>query len=340
MSETYIFSTLARRPDLKEKTLSLIEESFQYNSDNKFSIDFAPLISEKNHNQCHIVFIKETQEVIAHIGFLKKELLIQQSSYSVGLIGGICVSQNFQGKGIFKELFQKVLNFYQDRVAIFMLWSNNIELYHKFDFFLCIEQNEIERSSISSSNQFEQTKYHLLSEPEKKQIHSLYRKHILSQCASFQRTIEDWSEIERITSTDLYIKKEHDQIVGYFFMNKGQDLQGIIHEIALEEGHDEIEGFGTLWLSAAHKTQKTALSQYASLVRIGNVDFFRKLVYDYSNSEILVTSIDNAEIIFVFQKQVYRFSIERFLTGLWGPHQFEEFQFQTKPLYIPGIDSI
>ncbi len=340
MKETFVFSTLQRKPELKNKTLKLIEESFKYEKHFDFSVDFAPLVSDENSNHCHIVFIQETQEVVAHIGFLRRDLLVQKSSFPVGLLGGICVSEKYQGHGLFKKLFSKILSFYQDSVSMFMLWSDKVQLYEKHGFHLCIEQKELGKEENKPLEGFEKTKYYLLEIVEKVQVKKLYRDHILSQCSSFQRTEKDWRALENITSSDLYIKREEGRIVGYFFMNKGQDLQGIIHEIAIEDGHDEITGHGTAWLSPAHKHNKDSQLHYASLVKIANVEIFRKMIYDYSNEEVIINSIQNNEVSFYFKKQKYSFPIDRFLTGIWGPNSFEEFQFKAKPLYISGLDSI
>ena len=47
---------------------------------------------------------------------------------------------------------------------------------------------------------------------------------------TFLRDDDAWDDLLHISSTDLYLKRDSEmQIVGYFFINKGFDLQDIIH---------------------------------------------------------------------------------------------------------------
>ena len=333
MSETFVYSTL------KEKTIKLIETSLSYTKHYDYSVDFAPLMNEENLSCCHIVFIQETQEVIAHIGFLKKDLLINSRTYPVGLIGGVCVHEKYQGQGLFKKLFEKMVRFYGESVGVFMLWSEKVDLYKKFDFHLCIEQREIKKTT-GTNQGFTQTKYYLLTDKEKMQIKRLYNEQILNQYSSFSRNEKDWRKVEEITSSDLYIKKVDDKIVGYFFMNKGQDLQGVIHEIALDSEHEDIYTYGNAWLGPNNNKGKEGELQFSSLVKVSNIDIFRRMIYDYTEQKVTLISLDKGEAKFEFERQIHSHPIDRFLTGIFGPYNFEEFNFKTKPLYISGLDSV
>jgi predicted N-acetyltransferase YhbS len=339
MTDKLVFSTLRQRPDLREATIALIEKSFSYQKDQKFDVDFAPLIAEENASQCHIIFEQETNEVVAHVGYLKRDLMINNRCYPVGLVGGVCVADSHRGQGLFSRIFDKINRFHGDSIGIFMLWSDKPEYYEKFDFHLCIEQQEVTKSGKPSTG-FEKTKYHLLDIKQKMHVKKLYRDNVLGQYSSFQRSEKDWQQLEKITSTDLYVKKDKEgSIVGYFFMNKGQDLNGVVHEIAVDSNYEDVFAYGTVWTGPGTKADKSE-THYGSLVRVSNLDIFRRMVFDYTNEQVILLSLDKGIATFEYKKTRYEFPIARFLTGLWGPHTFEEFEFETKPLYISGLDSI
>lgn len=339
-TENFYYSTLKQKPELFNKTIKLIESSLNYKDKNHFEIDFAPLVAIDNHHQCHLIIDQNTENVIGHIGVLKRNLVVSGRPYPVGLIGGVCVAEGYRGKGLFSELMNKIITFHQESISMFMLWTGDHHLYRKFGFHLCIEQVEVKKK-LSDTKSYHKTKYSLLSEREKMQIKQLYQKHILEFCASFQRNEKDWKNLELITSTDLFIKKHNEQIVGYFFMNKGQDLDGIIHEIAAEKPYDEIANYGKIWMTPAHHVNADEYeTQFASLVRIANIEIFRKMIFHYTQEKILVIEVQGENISFEFNKDIYTIPTQRFLTGLWGPNTFSEFSFQTRPLYVSGLDSI
>ncbi|MBL7665556.1 MAG: GNAT family N-acetyltransferase [Bacteriovoracaceae bacterium] len=340
MNESFYYSTLKEKPEYFEQTLKLIENSLHYKEDNKFSVDFAPLMTKENHHQCHIMVDTVSKTVIGHIGVLKKNLMVNGVPFPVALIGGVCIAERHRGQGLFSKLMNHVLNTHNESVGMFMLWTGDHQLYRKFDFHLCIEQVEVKKTKAESTH-YIKTHYSDLNTAEKAQVRRLYQKHIIDFCVSFERTENDWKNLELITSTDLYIRRQNNNIVGYFFMNKGQDLAGIVHEIASDTSYDDVSNYGNVWVTPAHRVSGEEFeTQFASLVKIANIDLFRRMIFKYTQEKILIIKTDGEDISFEFDKRIFTIPTQRFLTGLWGPNTFTEFNFQTKPLYVSGLDSI
>ena len=126
------FSTLAEKPEHYKETLQLIEKSFSYSDENSFEMDFAPLVHEENHENCHL-FIKN-DKVIGHIGIRKVSFGDKNSTFPLIMMGGICICEKERGKGYFKTFFEHVYNQYKEKTGLFALWSNKEDFYAKFGF--------------------------------------------------------------------------------------------------------------------------------------------------------------------------------------------------------------
>ena len=338
--QDYLQTNLKDSPEYKKQTLELIEKSFHYNKSNSFEIDFAPLLTRDNLKNCHILVDEEFQVVISHIGVLKKDLQIN-ATHPIALIGGVCVHEDYRGTGLFSLFFNNVINKYSEQVALFTLWSDQTKLYSKFGFNLCIEQLQFNKKENAATGGYQKTLFKNLSLTHKNQIKTLYIRDIQKKNNTLKRTNKDWDTIEKIDSSDLYIKLKSDVIVSYFFINKGQDLTNTIHEIAGNYDIDEVTAYGDLWCSKNPNQNKAPdKTLYAALVKPAQFELFRKLVFDYSNNEIIITAIVGSEIQFNFKKSEYALELKDFLVGLWGPFYFKEFSFESRPLFISGLDSV
>lgn len=326
-------TNLKESPQFLEKTLKLIETSFEYSPENSFDIDFYPLIEKKNHHNCHIMI--ENNDVVAHIGVLKKNLLLNSELYPFTMYGGIAVDSKYQGQGKFKELFDYVLTQYR-HTTFSLLWSEKIELYEKFQFIPCVELNQYdykENNIDSFPHLFEIQQTYLidLSKEDLEKVKELYqsRKEL-----RVYRSEEDWKSLSNITTAELYLVFQNDQIVNYFIKGKGQDLTDIIHEYGHlnKEQLEIMQEYGTVW-SPQKLAESTSL--FASLLRIEDKDLFKKFINNYTPIEIL--NIDN-QIQFKFGEENYQESFEDFLLGIFGPGRFEEIS--APQLFISGLDSI
>lgn len=233
-------TTLDHKPEYFNQVISLIEESFGYEEQHSFAIDFYPLINRYNHNHCWILI--ENNKLIGHVGV---RVCALNNSTPFAMMGGIAIDKDHRGQGYFKEFFNTVIKKYQE-LDFLLLWTDQHALYEKFGFEFVGKQYTLKKVDGTQSS-FE--KVRKIDENTKEQVQSLYNI-LLKNELSIERTKRDWDHIWNITSADLYIAKENRDIKSYFFMNKGQDLPGIIHESYFHSDH-HLEAactIGTLWL--------------------------------------------------------------------------------------------
>ncbi|MBT4791993.1 MAG: GNAT family N-acetyltransferase [Halobacteriovoraceae bacterium] len=322
-------TNLKDSPEFVEKTIKLIEQEFEYDEVNSFAIDFYPLMQKSNHHN-NFIYIAE-DEVIAHIGVLEKEFILNGITYPFSMYGGIAVSKKHQGQGIFKSLFNEVINKFTNK-CFHLLWSEKVDLYKKFGFFPCLELNEYKKESFQHSFDVIQTTLSNLSEDDYMMVKSLY---ISSKELRVSRSESDWKNLKPIDSTDLFLIKNNSKIINYFFMNKGQDLTHIIHEYGFmnDEQLQLLRHYANVWTPYLSDTNKTNL--YATMLRPGEKSLFTSFIQNYLAIEILDI---NENITFKYQENSYEQSINDFLIGAFGPGRFKEI---TSPyLFISGLDSI
>ena len=334
-----LITTLKENPQLFDKTLSLIEKSFLYQAPFTFKEDFSPLISAENHHNCFIV-IDENENVLAHVGARDSFITIDNKKFPVTMLGGIAVDEKFRGEGHFQNLFQDVLAEKRSDTAFFLLWSDLEKLYNKYSFHLCGHQFEVEKSS--TKNSFIQTKFQLLSADERKNIIALYENSFSKAFVTLSRSDKEWNELAGVMSADLYIKKTSEIITDYFFMNKGQDLPGVIYEYGSERELakliPEISGYGKLWMGS--ELSPTDQLHYQFFMAPGDLKLFTDFVSAFTGNKISLRNINlmKQEAYFDFNEELMALDLPDFLRGLFGPGTFEELEL--KPIFISGLDSI
>lgn len=332
-------TTLKEKPTLIEATLKLIEKSFQYKSPNSFKVDFSPLIDESNHHNCFII-IDENEKVLAHIGVKEKFITMNKEKFPIAMLGGIAVDEDHRGEGHFQTLLNDVIAEKRSDVAFFILWSDLEKLYNKFGFHLC--GNQLQLDEMRGEKKFEQTKYHLLNLEDKKSIQGLYQSSFETIYLTLNRNEEDWKQIEKITSADLFIKKSGSKITDYFFMNKGQDLPNIIYEYGtineLKSFLKDITAYGKVW--TGDNFIETENLQYQFFMNPADLKLFARFILSLSKDQIAIRNINlmKQEVYFDYNEETLSLEIPDFLRGLFGPGAFEELDL--RPLFISGLDSI
>lgn len=330
-------TTLKSAPHLYPATLALIERAFQYEKPNNFSVDFAPLIDESNFHNCFII-TDDSEKVIAHIGVCERTI----AGFPIAMLGGIAVDEAHRGEGHFQELIQEVISEKRSDVAFFMLWSDQEKLYKKFGFYLCGTQLEIAPSGKQTN--YIKTKLNSLSENQLKELKSIYQMSFSNFYTTTERNDADWTLLANITSSDLYIKEENNKLVSYFFMNKGQDLQGIIFEYGslgeMPELLKEISAFGKVWLGS--DVIKSDELQFQFFLAPADSRLFGEFIASYTNRKILIREMNSMkqEVYFYFNDELLSLETEDFLRGIFGPGIFEEIEAEIKPLFISGLVSI
>ncbi len=331
--------TLKNKPELYRNVIELIETGFTYPSEHSFERDFYPLMNKNNWHNCYI--LHNEKEVISHIGVSERKISAQRNYFKASLLGGIATSPKYRGKGYFRTLLSYVLDATQDS-CFQILWSDNSELYKKYNFHLCSEQYLLEKDDTNESTGYEQTVYEDLTISEREEIQQLYQLSIVNSFVTCTRTRKEWGEISRITSSELYIKKENEKIIEYFFMNKGADLSGIVHEIASlsKPAVKEISHYGSVWLPRTLKGQLNLTQQYGFHLKIGDYEGFTLFVSAMTDGLIKINTIEEDIITFTFNNRVLEDDHQNFLSGIMGPNIFSELEGQYPLFYISGLDSI
>lgn len=332
-------STLKQRPDLYEQCLSLIEGSLGYEEKNSFSVDFAPLMDQSNHMNCFIL-IENEDKILAHVAAKETNLEVNGKEYPVTMLGGIAVDKNRRGEGHFEKLFQEVIAEKRSECAFLLLWSDLEILYKKYGFHLCGTQYEV--SSKEDTRDFIETRYELLSEEEKEQIKKIYSESFSSIYLTPKRKDRDWKLIEKITSAHLYIKKENEKISDYFFMNKGQDLSGVIYEYGtrgqIELLLEDIRAYGKVWSGKSILPSEEV--QFQFFLSPADKRIFSRFISSITEGKISVRDINTLkqEIFIDYNDETLALDIEDFLRGIFGPGTFEELNIRS--VFFSGLDSI
>ncbi len=336
------YTTLAQRPHLLSATIDLIEKSFEYRPPNYFAVDFATLMDKKNFSHNHLLIAKDEQ-VIAHLGVRTR---ILGENIPIALLGGIAVAKNFRGQGHLRNLMNRILEAYQEQVALFGLWSNQEGLYQKFNFSLSGGQLEVNPPGMfQAPSNYHSTKLHLLSPLDMAEIQAIYQS-TAQRYLTLNRDKSDWEVIKKITSIDWYLRKNtQGSIVAYFCCNKGQDLQNVIHEFGCypELHNTELIDLaqGPLWLPEAEKKIfPNAKITYLAYFRPGNFAVFRDLISIVTHGEIIIRSFTNNVLGLHFRGAYFQESFANFFSLLFGPHRSENFASFVNPLFIWGTDSI
>jgi predicted N-acetyltransferase YhbS len=337
---------LKGHPHYYQQTLKLIEKSFGYKEDHSFAIDFAPLMDQSNWHHCFILLNESQDQVIAHIALKERTLQINDSSYAIGLVGGICVDESYRGKGLFKKFFEQVIKLNEHSYLAYLLWSDQEELYSKFNFYQVGGQIQLGQSSNYDleSLGFEKKEWTDISPREFLEISTLFDQFI-EKMISIKRSLADWDLIKKVQSTNLYIKRSNHEIVAYLFLGKGQDLQGIIHEIVYKDGFGKgiiakLKDY-KLWLPEGIAVQKeNSQIFYTVFLHIAGTELFKEFVNDWSEGDVQIKQFHNDKLVFSFSDKEYNIDTEEFLKYLLGPSPLVEFKKYFKPFFISGLDSI
>ena len=339
----YIQSTLAQLPDFFEDTIKLIEKEFEYPTHHSFLTDFYPLMGPLNHENCHILI--DEDKVIGHIAVKERTLSYKGSSTKVALIGAIALNEKYQQQGNFTPFFNAIIERYSRKNALLFLWSDLKPLYNRFNFFEAGGVIQTGKKKLLNENlpkDWEATQFVKLNDNDFNKIKTLYKEQDL---LTLERDESDWDQIKEISSASLYIKRKNEEICSYFVKDKGNDLTGIIHEF-VTKGNGTLEAIELftdyqVWLPEVfNSTFNKKDIFFSSFIRISNVELLSTFLQSLTKDQVSVMSYKDKSVKAKYKEAEFDFSIEEFLTGLFGPNPIEEFSEIMPHLYIAGLDSI
>lgn len=313
--------TLENYPERLQDCLTLIEKSFEYDSSYSFKEDFKLLINESNFKNCF--FIEQESKVTATVFTLPRILEYKSHKLPVLFIGGISVDQNMQGQGLFRELFETVITL-SGSYALFFLWSDMSNLYEKFNFYEFGEICEKESSETQQTQNISHEDFLNL----KKDYAKLSQNFVLPH-----RSAKDWDLLWSTSS----IKKVTDQSGNILFVNKGMDLQNVIHESYPINAANNTSY--TMW-NFNQAEDKNTINRFMGFVRIGNLQDLSNFVKVISNNQIEIMSSEHNILNISYLNEPYNMSEKDFIQGLWGPGKIEEWSNLIPKILIFGFDSI
>ena len=321
-------TTLQQHPHLLSEVSALIEDALEYSPSHSFATDFYPLIKKDNHR--HLYVLLENDTPVAHVGLLPKSLNLRGRSFPVALIGGVATAQDKRGRGYFdcliKHIFEK-----HPRYMGYFLWGGLDSFYKKYGFHQMGVVRE-QKGAFHPPPGYTSTLYKDLEPQHKRQLQEIHRLGTRNlTCVE-----RDWSDIEKMTSARLFIKpNKQSEITHYFFVGKGQDLPGIVHEAF---GTGELSGL-PCWMPDVPPFTRWPML-YGCLFKIGDPILFTKFIARYCENTLEVLNVGDEQVTFSFHGQTMDLSIEDFLCGLFGPGLMEEFKDFYGPLWFGGLDSI
>jgi predicted N-acetyltransferase YhbS len=332
--------SLREKPSCFEGAIRLIENSFQYSSNQSFVIDFAPLMDASNHHNCFLL-VDENEYVLAHVGVKERTMRLNGKDFNICMLGGIAVDENQRGKGFFQKIFQDVLAEKRSNSSFFLLWSDQEKLYSKYGFSLCGGQYELAHKRTPQN--LTRTSFSALTPEHQWQLKALYQNSFKEKYQTLERSSSDWELISKIHSADLFIEQKDGQLSSYFFVNKGQDLEGIVYEYGSSGDWKELLeqacSLGKVWMGAPFIEIEHA--HYQFLLCPGDLKHFSDFIFEYSKEMILIRNVNTMkqEVFFDFNSETLVLPIDEFLRGILGPEPFEELG-DIQPLFVSGLDSV
>lgn len=234
-----------KNPDSKELTdlISLISKAFLYKEDEgDVARDFPQLYDAKNSK--HLWVAKDAQTIVAHAGFYPAEMKVEGIALPVAGIGGVFSSPEVRGQGIGAQLVEKCAEeAKKGGAALAFLWSDKHEYYEKLGFHLIGRQwtihfspeqkAQLEARGEKSGCKKSQLRFSLgdLSKEFLEQSYQLQAQMPLG----IARSPEEHAKYLSSGACDLFAVWVGRQLLAYFVMGKGKDLQNYVHEWAGDE---------------------------------------------------------------------------------------------------------
>jgi len=316
--------TLESKPEQFDECIKLIEKSFNYEDPFHYDEDFKLLTCPENYSNCFFIE-NESEDVIATLFTLPRNLLFQEHSLKVLFLGGISVRDQDRGAGIFKSLLETVILLNQD-CALFFLWSDLSNLYEKFSFY---EFGLIEETAAPNEVPFNVTPF---NEEDKDKVKIKYIN-LKDQFLLPERNQSDWNHLFKSSS----IKNHRDEKGNFYFLDKGMDLQGICHEShPINAPH--LDNYSS-WIVNPTAETSNAL-RYMGFLRLGNLELLNEFIVKTSKGRLSLLEFDSNIIKVEFDNELYEIGQKDFIQGIWGPGQIKEWAGLIPPIIVFGFDSI
>ncbi len=355
MDANFSYQSLSNHLERLEEVKELISSSLNYEKNQFVERDFQSVFDENLFQYNYLMF--KDNNVIAHAAIRFREVLLEDESIPVALIGAVVVHDNFRGQGIMSKLLNYVLEKHQEKVAFFLLWSNLLPFYQRFHFYPCFWQLEVTSQKKSPlQKKFHHKELSSFTKEGKEKIINQYN-HLSKQMMILKREERDWDYFFHAQSSHLYVHQEDESC--YFVAHKGQDLHNIIHEHSFHQlfwdsflrgERNEMTLFTpyrqrTNARLSPHKNYLRLNESFMALMRPGASALFSQFLASYSDDQLKNISLKESEhqeleITFSFRGNKHCDSLEFFLADCFGPNTHEDFASFYRSFYLPGLESI
>lgn len=317
--------TLSDSPQKLNDCIMLIEQSFNYDEDESFKEDFSPLVDHLNHENCY--FLEDNGDVVATLFTLPRILTYKDEKIPVLFLGGISVSDEKRGAGLFRTLLETIL-LLNPHYVLYFLWSDLAQLYEKFNFyeFGIIKEIDCTNESKQDIKAFESDHTTTIVKDYLELKNSYLVPH---------REEHHWHLLLQNKSVDI-LEDENQNI---YLVNKGMDLENICHEFHPQSA-PLIPGYKNWRLPTQEPTDKEGILRYMGFLRLGNLEGLNNLIQKTSNGRLSIIEKENDLIKVNFDGEVYELGERDFIQGLWGPGKVEEWEGLVPDILVPGFDSI
>ncbi len=126
-----MLANYATDPILFERCINLIDSIFP-------GIKNVAMIGIKYNARWDMVsspfIIEENGEIIAHLGIIPLDIILNQKKLHVAAIHVICVKETSRGKGLFKQLMQEALIYIENNFDASLLFTDQPDLYKRYNF--------------------------------------------------------------------------------------------------------------------------------------------------------------------------------------------------------------
>lgn len=133
-----MLASYATDPTLFERCINLIDSIFPGIK----SVAMTGIKYNARWDNISLPFIiEERGEIIAHLGIIPLDIMLNQKKHRVAAIHGICVKETSRGRGLFKQLMQEALIYIENNFDASLLFTDQPDLYKPFNFTVLPEYN-------------------------------------------------------------------------------------------------------------------------------------------------------------------------------------------------------
>jgi predicted N-acetyltransferase YhbS len=357
--------------------VSRISKAFSYNKEEgSVARDFPQLYNSLNSKRLWAAY--EGAKFVAHAGFYPTIMRVETLPLPVAGIGGVYTEPEFQGQGVASELVKKcAMQAAKEGAALAFLWSDKHEFYAKLGFYLSGRQwtlsFALEHAAKLRARGLElglRAEDVSVVEGDLSDEFLMESRTLLSELPlGISRTMEEHATYLRSGACRVIGAWIGKDLVAYFVLGKGKDLQGYVHEWAGEEAALHhlaaqcLESFGTgfhllspqfmpdevNWLYALDELGVPMRAEYMGLVKLLDFTKVKKLVADYMTAlglpaaDLVLQKFDEEYLVKWRDGTELKFSEKEFLRFLFGPEMPahpELKAFLPLRLWYWGMDSV